>query len=130
MCRLLLQTLGTSIAELVFGCCGHCPRKFFIQEIIKLEQTMALPKLVETIFDYKDDEGDNCMIQSFRIMSAYHTTTGSLPDSSMKMTIEVESTLFYFIKLAEDSGLNISKILNWTSFNGTTFFWYTANYSE
>ena len=43
---------------------------------------------------------------------------------------EIESTIFYLIKLAEDNKLDMDKILNWVTEDGQTLFWNAAFYSE
>ena len=48
----------------------------------------------------------------------------------MPMFNEIESTIFYLIRLAEDNKLNMDKILNSMTENGKTLFWYAANNSE
>ena len=70
---------------------------------------MNMPKLVESVLNYKDKDGYNCMIISFDMMSRYPHETGKLPDSSMSMFNEIESTILYLIKLAEDNKLNMNK---------------------
>ena len=91
---------------------------------------MNMPKLVESIFNYKSKNGTNCLIISFEMMAKYHNKTGKLPDSSMPMFNEIESTILYLIKLAEDNKLNMDKILNWVNKIGKTLFWNAAYYSE
>ena len=91
---------------------------------------MIMPKLVESIFDYKNKNGSNCMLISFEMMNRYNIETGNFSDSSMPMFNEIESTLFYLIKLAEDNKLNMDKILNWTANDGETLFKSAAWYSE
>ena len=122
--------MGTTVAELVFACCRFCPKKQIIESIITIEKTTNKQKLVESIFDYKSKDGYNCMIVSFDMMARYTNETGNLPDSSMPMFNEIESTLFYLIKLADDNKLNMDKILNWTGDNGRTLFSNAAFYSE
>ena len=91
---------------------------------------MSMTKLVESIFDYKDNDGYNCMIVSFDMIAKYRNKTGSVPDSSMKMFNEIEWTISYLIKLAEDNELNLTNILNWVGEDGQTLFWKAANNSE
>ena len=91
---------------------------------------MKMMKLLESIFNYKDIDGSNCLIDSFRMIGAYASETGNRPDSSLPMFNEIESTIFYLIKLAEDNNLNMDKILNSVTANGKTLFWHVAFFSE
>ena len=52
------------------------------------------------------------------------------PDSSMPMFTEIESTVRYLLKLAEDNNLDMDKIINWTGNDGDTLFSNAACYSE
>ena len=89
-----------------------------------------MQKMVELIFSYESKNGINCMIVSFDMMAKYLSETDKFPDSSMPMFNEIESTIFYLIKLAEDNKLNMNKILNSVTENGKTLFWNAALYSE
>ena len=48
----------------------------------------------------------------------------------MEMFNEIESTILYLIKLAEENKLNLKNILNWVAEDGQTLFWNAALYSE
>ena len=122
--------MGTNIPELVFTCCNFCPKKQFIEGIINLEKTIEISELVESIFDFKNEYGYNCMIVSFNMMEWHKNETGNVPDSSLEMFNEIESTVLYFIKLAVDNNLNLDKILNWVTENGETLFFRASFYSE
>ena len=91
---------------------------------------MNMQKLAESIFSYKDKNGANCLIFSFDMIAKYQNETRSLPDSSMPMFNEIESTIFYLIKLADDNNLNLDKILNSLTEDGVTLFWNATLYSE
>ena len=119
-----------TVAELVYMCCFRCPKKKFIEDIIKLEKTMNMPQLAKSIFDHKNKNGINCLIVSFNMMRLYENETGNKPDSSVPMFNEIESTVLYLIKLAEDNKLNMDKILNWMAENGMNLFYGAALYSE
>ena len=86
--------------------------------------------LLKSIFNYKDKNGINCLIISFDMMIWYHHETGNVPDSSMPLFNEIETTILYLIKLAEDNKLNMDKILNSVTANGKTLFMNAALYSE
>ena len=89
-----------------------------------------MPKLVDLIFNYKDKDGFNCLIISFDMMVKYEHETGNVPDSSMPMFNEIETTILYLIKLAEDNKLNMEKILNLVTEDGITLFCNAAAFSE
>ena len=108
---------------------GSTPKQF-IEGIVKLEKTMNMSNLVESIFDYKNKNGLNCIIASIDMIGWYKIKTGNFPDSSMPMFNETESTVLFLIKLAEDNKLNINNILNWVPDNGQTLFWKAAFFTE
>ena len=91
---------------------------------------MNMTELVETIFDYKSKNGYNCMMSPFEMIGYYHNETGNVPDSSMEMFNEIESTILYLIKLAEDNKLNLENIINWVTEDGQTLFWRASLNSE
>ena len=97
---------------------------------MKLEKTMSMSKLAESIFDYEDKYGNNCMLISFDMIANYFNETGNFADSGIPMYNEIESNILYLIKLAEANKLNMKKILNWTADDGMTLFWRAAFYSE
>ena len=66
----------------------------------------------------------------FDMMSLYRNETGLTPDSNLPMFVEIESSAFYLIKLAEEKKLNMANILNCTADDGTTVFSRAAYYSE
>ena len=91
---------------------------------------MNVSTLTETIFDFKDDTGHNCIMTSFEMMLCYENTTKKFTNSTMPMFCEIETTILYLIKLAEDNALNVHQILNWTTENGATLFFGATWYSE
>ena len=90
---------------------------------------MSTPRLVESVFEYNVD-GFNCLLILFDMMVGYNNQTGNLPDSSLPMFTEIESTAFYLIELAGKNKLIMSDILNWTADNGLTLFQRAAWFSE
>ena len=129
-CLSLFQSLGTSIPQLVFACCQHCPKKSFIEAIIKLGNTMDMATLAKSIFEFANKNGNNCLTILFDMMTLYFNRARKFPDSSMPMFVEIESTARYLIKLAEDNNLNMDDVLNHTANDGTTLFEQAAMYSE
>ena len=91
---------------------------------------MSMRKLVESIFDYKNNTGSNCMLISFQMMVKYCNETRKYPDSSMPMFNEIESSILYLIELAENNKLEMDKIVNFTSNIGDTLFQNATFYSE
>ena len=124
------QYLGTTVAETVFACCHFCPKKSFIEEIIKLEKTMDMVELIDSILRYTDEEGNTSLLILFELALGYKIQTGKFPDSAMPMMIEIESSAFFLLKLAEDNNLNMDHILNRTADNGMTLFRKAASFSE
>ena len=82
---------------------------------------MSMTELVKTVLDYNVN-GYTCLLVLFDMMIGYNNQTGNLPGSSLPMFIEIESTAFYLIKLAEDNKLPMDVILNWTADHGLTLF--------
>ena len=121
--------MGTTIPQLVFACCQFCPNKSFIEYILELEKTMSMTELVKTVLDYNVN-GYTCLLVLFDMMIGYNNQTGNLPGSSLPMFLEIETTAFYLIKLAEDNKLPMDDILNWTADNGLTLFQRAAWFSE
>ena len=89
---------------------------------------MDLATLAKSIFEFANKY--NCLLAVFDMVSGYNVKTGKLPDSSMPMLTEIESTVRYLLKLAEDNNLNMDKIINWTGDDGRTLFSNAACYSE
>ena len=91
-----------------------------------------MPKLVESIFNYKDKDGDNCLIVSFDLIGQYQIAnrkkrkTPKYPNSNMPMFDEIELTILFLIELAENNNLNMDKILNTVNEGGKTLFWNAA----
>ena len=101
-----------------------------IDDIVKLEKTMDTATLAKSIFEFTVNEGYSCLLVLFDMMIKYHNQTSKLPDSNLPMFDEIESTVFYLIKMAEDNNLKMDEILNRTTNNGTTLFFQAALYSE
>ena len=70
------------------------------------------------------------MISAFDTMGGYMAETGNEPDSSMPLFNEIESTIFYLIKLTDDNKLNVRNVLNWVTDDGSTLFARAAVFSE
>ena len=103
-------------------------KEAFIEGIIKLEKTLTIKKLVESTLNFKNKDGYNCLIVSFSLMTSYQNETRKIPTSSMPMFDEIESTIFYLIKLADDNKLSMNKILN--SVTGQSLFWNASFFYE
>ena len=91
---------------------------------------MNISKSVEAIFNYKSNNGTNCLTISFSMNGLYQNQTGKRPDSSLPLFNETETTILYLIKLAEENKLKMNKILNSVNENGMTLFASAALYSE
>ena len=92
--------------------------------------TMDMATLAKSIFDFADKDRFNCLIVLFDMMTHYLNSAHKFPDSSMPMFVEIESSAFYLIKLAEDNKLNMDDVLNHTDDSGKTLFYQAAMYSE
>ena len=86
--------------------------------------------LVKSVFEFADKDRYTCLMILFDMMSLYRNETGLTPDSNLPMFVEIESSAFYLIKLAEEKKLNMANILNCTADDGTTVFSRAAYYSE
>ena len=94
---------------------------------------MDMAKLAKSIFELVNKNGNSCLLIVFDMMSWYRNQTDKrdkYPDSRMPMFTEIESTVRYLLKLAEDNNLNMDKIINWTGDDGRTLFSNAACYSE
>ena len=91
---------------------------------------MDMKKLVKSIFQFVNRNGQTCLMILFDMMLRYRNKTRKYPDSTMPMFVRIESTALYLIKMAEKQKLNMDRILNWTANDGMTLFSYAAFFSE
>ena len=90
---------------------------------------MSMTELVKTVLKFNVN-GFTCLLVLFDMMIGYKNQTGNFPGSSLSMFLEIESTAFYLIKLAEENKLHMDGILNRTADNGLTLFQRAAWFSE
>ena len=91
---------------------------------------MEMAELAKLLFTFADTKGNNCLLAVFNMLEGYYFEPGNCPDSNLPFFNEIESTVFFLIKWAEDNNLNMDAILNWTSKNGKTLFWFATLFSE
>ena len=123
-------TLGTSIAEIVFYCCQYAPIKAFVVSLMTLATTTDMTKLMSEVFDYRDKEGYNCFIMAFDMAARYNNTNNKYPDQTEPMLIEAEETILYLIQCGDQHGVDMDKVLNAVSKDGTTLFYRATVLSE
>ena len=91
---------------------------------------MDMTTLAKSIFEFANKDKYNCLMILFDMMAGYKSKTGKLPDSTMPMFTEIETSAFHLIKMAEDNNLNMDDVLNHTADNGRTLFYQAAVFSE
>ena len=121
---------GTTIPQLVFSCCWWFPKKEAIESLIEVgKHNEEKEEIIESVFDYQDQTGSNCLISIFDMASYYSNEHNALYPSG-PMLCEIEESCLYMIELARSSNLELEKILNQTTKNGDTLFFTASVYSE
>ena len=123
-------TLGATIAEMIFDCCKHAPKKEFVENILALDKTTDKATLVTSLFDYKSKNGANCLIVSFAMPIWYRNKTGAAPDATTGLMPEINKTIRYLIKLGDDHKVDMARVLNQTTKTGQTLFMGASSFSE
>ena len=70
------------------------------------------------------------MIIAFYSIDLYRINNQRYPDTSTGLFVEIEAAVEYLIQLGDQYELNMDKILNHKAKDGTTVFWWAADYSE
>ena len=91
---------------------------------------MDMETLIKSMFELVNEDGTNCLLMLFDMITEYNNRTGKMPNSNLPIFNEVESTAFFLIKLAEENKLDMNAILNWTANDGDTLFSKAAYLSE
>ena len=87
--------------------------------------------LKTSIFAHQDQDGYNCLIVSFDLMSHYnYRNNGNYPSTSTGLFCEIEATVEYLIQLADQYNLKTIEILNHKEKAGRTLFAAAAYFSE
>ena len=120
---------GTSIGELVYHCCRCFPIKEALEKLMEVaKRTESERNVVESVFDYEDQEGYNCIIALFTMAIWYRNKNKKYPSGPMLR--EIEESVAYLIDLAKKFGLDLKKIINHTTKSGVTLFFQASAVSE
>ena len=104
---------GASIGQLVHDCCSYFPKKEALEKLIEVANTTESEKnVVESIFDYEDQEGYTCMISLFDMATSYRKMNKKYPAGPMLR--DIEESFVYLIELAKNFDLDFEKIINHT----------------
>ena len=122
--------LGTTMAELVHACCMQAPKKDYVEAIIGLDRRTNRAALVASLFDYKNKNGYNCLTSAFDLAVGYQHETGTWPNATTGLIPEINALVRYLVKLGDDHQLDMTRVLNHTSKNGSTVFHQASNISE
>ena len=119
---------GTTIPELVFSCCKWFPKKYAIEGLIGLGTG---ENVVESVFNFLNREGLNCLIGLFTMASWYKMIRNEYPCTSLMLMMSgIEQSLLCLIQFAKDVELDLDKILNHTTKSGDTLFFNASIFSE
>ena len=87
--------------------------------------------LKTSIFAHQDQDGYNCLISVFDLMTQYFIRNNkNRPSASTGLFTEIEATVEYLIQLGDKHNLNMTQILNHKIKKGLTLFYKAAFYSE
>ena len=102
----------TLIGELVYHCCRRFPKKRALEKLMELaKRTESERKVVKSVFDYEDQDGQSCLISLFEMTAGYRVkNNGKFP--SGPMLPDIEESVEYLIDLAKKFDPNLKKILN------------------
>ena len=121
---------GTSIGKLVYRCCRRFPKKEALEKLIEVaKRTESERNVVDSVFDYEDQNGYSCMITLFEMANGYRNKNNEKYPSGT-MLRDIEESAEYLIDLAKKFDLNMNKILNHTAKNGLTVFFQASIFSE
>ena len=121
---------GTSIGELVFDCCRCFPKKEALEKLMEeAKRTESERNVVDSVFDYENQEGDTCMISLFDMATLYRNRNNNKYPSGPILR-EIEESVEYLIDLAKRFDLNLEEILNHTTEHGVTLFFRASMFSE
>ena len=123
---------GITIAELVFWCCFFFPKKEALRKLIGLgKQIQTEDIVIKRIFEFQHQNGFSCLMCLFQMATVYrYGNKNKLSSPSGLMMCEIEESCLFLIGLAESANLDLNKILNHTTKNGLTLFYYASLYSE
>ena len=121
---------GSTIPQLVFSCCQFFAEKVAVESLIDLgKETETEEKVIESVFQFQDHEGTNCLIGLFKMAAMYwHENSGKYP--SGPFLADIEESCSFLITLARSAKLDLNKILNHTNKFGATLFLFASSFSE
>ena len=121
---------GILIGELVFDCCQSFPKKEALEKLMEVaKRTQSERTVVESIFDYEDEQGYSSIIILFD-MATWYRNQNNREYPSGPMLRDIEESVAYLIDLAKKFDLNLKKILNHTAKDGVTLFFQASMYSR
>ena len=85
---------------------------------------------MNSIFEFTNETGTNCLIISFQSMWRCKKKTKKYPTSSTGMFSDIERTIIFLIEEGEKHGLDMNTILNTSDKHGGTLFHKATIYSE
>ena len=131
-CDPLLQTLGTTVPELVISFSDGYQNKRIIEKLIEessKQRGASKETLVQEIFAHEKD-GRNCLHVSFKMMQEYYKQTGQIPDRSFEAFNSFEEYFLYLLELAERNNVGMNRVINVTDKTGISIFYLATFFSE
>ena len=119
---------GTKIHEIVFCCCNWFPKREAIEGLLEHGKTIE-KKVIESVFEFQNHEGLNCLIVLFDLATKYRNKNKQKYPSG-PMLVEIEKSCSYLIDLAKSADLDLDTILNHTTKSGDTLFLQASVFSE
>ena len=130
---------GATIPELVLDCCSSFPKKTAIKKIIEIGKELVVlngeltnstkEELAKETFNFRDQDGNNCLMALFSLPSKYHNKKEKRPDNEPMMH-EIEISCRFLIQYAKSNNVDLMTILNSTTKHGQTLFFRACLYSE
>ena len=93
------------------------------------KQNESERNVVESVFDYEDQQGGSCMIALFDMANWYRIENNDNYPSG-RMLLDIEDSVAYLIDLAKKFDLDLNNILNRTTKDGETLFSQASTFSE
>ena len=121
---------GTTVAKLVYACCQWAPIKTWVESLINLDTVTPKDELIKEVLTYKNDDGWNCLIKAFEMLSYYWNKFYMQPDLSHQLMSGAEGSVQYLIRLGDKHGVEMKTVLNEMTNDGRSLFHEATWFSE